>query len=88
MKFLQTNLTSHGKEMDNTTIGNSYWKNEEISGWEPHINTQKPVWNVLIITDVFFDQKRVNVCEHMVKTISCVVTEIINLQVFIEILTF
>jgi hypothetical protein len=30
--------------------------------------THKLLWYVLTITDVFLNQKRVNVCEHMVKT--------------------
>ena len=42
-------------------------KNEEISGQKAHTNTQKLNWNVSTITDVFLNQKRVNVCEHMVK---------------------
>ena len=46
----------------------TYWKNEEISGWKAHINTRKLNWNISTITDVFLDQKRVNVCEHMIKT--------------------
>ena len=39
----------------------------EISRWKAHTNTWKLNWNVSMITDVFLDQKRVNVCEHMVK---------------------
>ena len=46
-----------------------------MSGQKAHTNTQKLNWNVSTITDVLLDQKRVNVCEHMVKTVpslSCV----------------
>jgi hypothetical protein len=39
-----------------------------ISWWKAHINTWWLNWKVSTITDVFLDQKRVNVCEHMVKT--------------------
>ena len=46
-------------------------ENEEISGGNAHTNTWKLNWNVSTITDVFLDQKRVNVCEHTVKTASC-----------------
>ena len=46
-------------------------KNEEISRWKAHINTHNLDWNVLMITDVFLDQKRVNVCEQTVKQQHC-----------------
>ena len=39
------------------------------SKWKAHINTWNINWNVLTITDVFLDQKRVNVCEHMVNMV-------------------
>ena len=42
-------------------------KNEEISRQKAHTNTWKLNWNVLTIPNVFLNQKRVNVCEHMVK---------------------
>ena len=49
--------------MDNIKIakerGNPYWKNEEISIWKAHINTAKLHWNILTITVVFLDQKKV-----------------------------
>ena len=56
--------------------GNSYRKNEEISGWKArthartHTHTQKRKldWNVSMITDVFLNQKRVNVCEYTIFT--------------------
>ena len=41
-------------------------KIEKISGGKAHSNTRKPM-----ITDFFLNQKRVNVCEHMVKMASC-----------------
>ena len=47
--------------------GNSYRKNEEISRWKAYTNTWKFNWNILTITDVFLNQKRVNVCDHMIK---------------------
>ena len=50
--------------------GNSYRNIEEISGWKAHADTRKFNWIFLTITDVFLDQKRVNVCEHMVKMVS------------------
>ena len=37
-------------------------KNEEISGQKSHTNTRKLDLNILMITDAFLDQKRVNVC--------------------------
>ena len=57
--------TKIGKERENL-----FWKNEEIFGSKKHVNTQKFHWNVSTITDVFLHQKRVNVCEHMVKMVS------------------
>ena len=39
-------------------------KNEEMSERKSHI--QKLDRNILMITDAFLDQKRVNVCEHVV----------------------
>ena len=42
-------------------------KNEDISREEAHTNTRKLNWYISTIADVFLDQKRVNVCEHMVK---------------------
>ena len=55
--------TKIGKER-----GNSYQKNEEISSWKAHTNIWKFHWNVSTITDDFLNQKRVNVCEHTIKT--------------------
>ena len=46
-------------------------KTEEISGRKAHTNTPKLNWNVLTITDVFLNQMRVNLFEHMVKTGPC-----------------
>ena len=45
-------------------------KIEEISRGKAHTNTCKLIQNILMITDVFFNQKRVNVCDHMVKIAS------------------
>ena len=46
-------------------------KKKEISGEKAHTNTRKLNWNVSMITDVFLNQKRVNVCYHMVKMVPC-----------------
>ena len=43
-------------------------KIEEVSGGKAH--TQKLIWNILTITDVFLNQKRIKVCEHMIKMVS------------------
>ena len=43
-------------------------KTEEISRSKAYTNTRKLNWNISMNTDAFLDQKRVNVCEHMVKT--------------------
>ena len=53
--------------MDNTKNGKTITKNEEISGGKAHKNTRKYILNILTITNVFLDQKRVNLCEHTVK---------------------
>ena len=51
-------------------------KNEDISGWKSHTNTniQKPELYILAITDAFLDQKRVNICKHalVVSSLPCV----------------
>ena len=53
-----------GKEREN-----SYRKNEKISRWKAHTYPLRKVnWNFFTITDVFLNQKRVNVYEHKVKT--------------------
>ena len=41
---------------------------KKISRWKAHTNTWKLNWNISTITDTVLDQKRVNVCEHTVKT--------------------
>ena len=43
---------------------------EEISGGKAHTNTWKLNQNISKVTDVFLNQKRVNVCEHMAKMAS------------------
>ena len=65
---IPSNITTTSESMwkgkywsiDNTKIGkerrNSYKKNEEISGWKAHTNTQKLHWNISMITDVYLDQ--------------------------------
>ena len=40
-------------------------KIEEISGGKAHTNTHKLIWNILMVTDLFLNQKIVYVCEHM-----------------------
>ena len=64
MLYIKFNIANMkiGKER-----GNSYRNNKEIFRWKTHINTWKLNWNVLTITDVFLDQKKVNVCELTVK---------------------
>ena len=42
-------------------------KNEENSGWEAQINTQKLNWYVVTLMEVFLNHKRINVCEDTVK---------------------
>ena len=42
-------------------------KKEEISRQKAHTNTWKLNWNISTITDIFLDQKRVNVYKHTVK---------------------
>ena len=32
-----------------------------------HVHKHMKIWNILVITDAFLNQKRENVCEHMVK---------------------
>ena len=58
-------LTFHSQIMSNTqkNIGKerkSYRKNEER--WKAHTKTWKHNWVILTITDVFLDQKTVNLC--------------------------
>jgi len=54
--------------MDNTKKGENYYqKNEEISRGKALTNTWKLILYILTITDVFLNQKRVDVCEHAVK---------------------
>ena len=55
-KYQSTDNTNNSKRK-----GKLLQKNEEISGRKAHTNTWKLNWNVLRITDVFLDQKRVNV---------------------------
>ena len=47
--------------------GKTLTENEEISEGKVHINTWKLIRDISMNTDVFLDQKRVNVCGHMVK---------------------
>jgi hypothetical protein len=62
-------MLPHGKESIKVRItqkiakerGISYWKNKEISKRKAHTNTRNLNWNILTITDIFLDQKRVNV---------------------------
>ena len=53
-----------------TKRGNTKKKNEEVSRWKAQINqkrTQKLNWYVSTFTEVFLNQKRINVCEHTLK---------------------
>ena len=42
-------------------------KIEEISRGKVYTNTRKLIWNILTVTDIFLNQKTVNVCKHMAK---------------------
>ena len=57
--MVSTENTKYGKGK-----GKLLLKNEEISGGKAHTNAQKLIRNILMVTDVFLNQKRVNVCEH------------------------
>ena len=43
---------------------------EEITRGKAHVNTWKLNRNILTVTDIFLNEKRVNVCEHMTKIAS------------------
>ena len=62
------------RKYDNTKIGikrgNSYRENEEVSGWKAQIHTPKPNWHVSTLTEVFFNQKLITICENTVKMAS------------------
>jgi hypothetical protein len=62
----------------------SYLKNEEISRRKAYTNTRKLNWNILTITDIFPNQKRVNVCEQTVK----VIVESFQLSFHVFVLSF
>ena len=62
--------------IDHVERGKFLPKNEEISRGKAHTNTWKLIRNILTITDAFLDQKRVNVCEHMVKMASLMMPSI------------
>ena len=72
VKWKENTLKEKYQSMDNTKNRERKRKllpkNEEISGRKAHTNTQKLNWNVSMITDVFLDHKRLNVCKHTVKT--------------------
>ena len=51
----------------NTKNGKLLPKNEEICGGKAQTDTRKLTWCILTIADVFFNWKKVNVCEHTVK---------------------
>ena len=60
-------MRPHGKESTDVRVtqkmggkkGKTLNKNEEISGGKAHTNTQKLIQNILTVTDVFLNQKRV-----------------------------
>ena len=62
-KSLMRNKMRWKKTLNFTT--QKMW--EKISGGKAHSNTRKHIRDILTITNVFLDQKRVNVCEHTVK---------------------
>ena len=45
-------------------------KIQEIFRGKAHTNKWKLIQNILTVTDVFFNQKRVNICEHTEKMAS------------------
>ena len=45
-------------------------KNQEISRGKAQTNARKLIENIFMVTEVFLNQKRVNVCEHTVKMTS------------------
>jgi hypothetical protein len=47
-------------------------KIEEITVGKAHANTQKLNQNILTVTAIFINQKRMNVCEHTTQMISLV----------------
>ena len=57
-KYRSTNNTKYGKGN-----GKLLSKIEEITEGKAHINTHKLNLNILKVTDVFLNQKRVNVCD-------------------------
>ena len=56
-------------------------KSEEISIGKAYTNTQKLIQYISTITDVFLNQKRINVCEHMEKMASHGFTYIYSLLI-------
>ena len=54
-----------GKEMEKLVP-----KIEEISNGKAHTNTRELIQNILTVTDVFLNQKRVHICEHTTKMAS------------------
>ena len=61
-------ITKYGKGKERENLP----RIEEISKGKEHANTQKLNQNNLTVTDVFLNQKRVNVCEHVMPSLSCV----------------
>ena len=59
------NNTKYGKWK-----GKLLLKIEEISGGKAHLFKIYSQY-ILMITDVFLNPKKVNLCEHMVKMVSC-----------------
>ena len=47
--------------------GNSYQKNKEISRWEVQLNTWRLNWYISTLSEVFLNQKRINVFEQTAK---------------------
>ena len=50
-------------------LSDKYNEKMKRSGWKGQINIQKLKWHVSTITDVFFNHKRINVCEHRIKMV-------------------
>ena len=52
------------------TLQTDHVESEEISRGKAHTKTRKLIRNMLTVTDVFLNQKRVNVCGHTIKMVS------------------
>ena len=65
--YLSSHVVNYYKNRNKKA--NSYRKNEDISRWEAQINTWKLNWYASKFRKVFFNQNRINLCEHIVKMV-------------------